>query len=79
MAAKQDFHQGVGNLAVNHVSKRVILALFLLAPVQTALAQISDASRPVNQAGASLPGMPELPAAWRIQFWKSSGLKHSIA
>src|SRR5436305_808773 len=73
MAAKQGFHQGAGKLAVNRVSKRVILVLFLLTSVQTCLAQTSGAGRPADQNGLGLPGIPELPAVWRIQFWKSSG------
>src|SRR5947209_19773923 len=73
MAAKQDFRE----CAVRHAGKRFlrckVLALLFLASVQATLAQTSGAGLAADPAGASLPGMPDLPASWRIQFWKSSG------
>ena len=49
----------------------------VLAPpglgAQICLGKRRVASRPTDQARGKLLGIAELPAAWRIQFWKSSG------
>ncbi len=73
MAAKRDLGEGAGGLAGKRSSRWRVFTLLLLAPVQTCLGQTSVASRPTDEAAGKLMGMAELPAAWRIQFWKSSG------
>lgn len=72
MAAKQDFDEGAAKVAGNWFSSGSVFAFVLLASVLPCRAQTVVTSRAVLEVGGSLPGIAELPAAWRIQFWKSS-------